>query len=183
MCICVFFWHSFQLLRSRHRFVSTSYRRRSGGRLQTLVQYLAENYIGTAQMCNLVGEWLAVFDGDDSTVDDAKNDGKKPSTASSSSSASRNLPASSNSASTASTTSSSTLRPELKKQRQEDAHSSIAMAVVENHLKTLISQRFDPKKADTIWGQKVRVALCLLVLWILISARCMSTTIIIIIIQ
>jgi hypothetical protein len=58
---------------------------------------------------------------------------------------------------------SSTATTALKKDDDNDAanrqqaQSNIAMAVVENHLKTLITQRFDPKKADTIWGQKVVV--------------------------
>jgi hypothetical protein len=101
-------------------------------------------------MCNLLGEWLSiVYEGRDKTKrlradgdDDADRNDKKR----------RRVGLSTHAAST------NDARNQLAVSTRPatETHSARgAAAVVEEHLKTLIIQRFDPKKADTIWGQQV----------------------------
>lgn len=101
-------------------------------------------------MCNLLGEWLCILragtkrgaaqldaDADDA---DADHDDKKR----------RRV----DGARIASSSSTTTTTAQQQRDGQDESKSAAA-AVVEAHLKSLITQRFDPKKADTIWGQKV----------------------------
>jgi hypothetical protein len=92
---------------------------------------LSENYVGHAQMCNLLGEWMSVLDESESSNNSTTLEAKS----------------SSNSNTTTTTTSSST------------NYINEANRIVEEHLKTLIQQHFEPKRADTIWGQKVIIIL------------------------
>jgi negative elongation factor C/D len=93
-----------------------------------LIHLLSSGYRGHAQMCNLLGEWI-----DAAASLDNKQTPSPPTTVVKS----ENNNSSSTSTAIATTTASTS-----------------ATDVVQEHIKTLIVQKFDPKKADTVWGRK-----------------------------
>jgi negative elongation factor C/D len=102
-----------------------------GGEPATLIRLLSQSYRGHAQTCNLLGDWL-----------DSANAMVSAGTA-----------ASEASVSTTTTTATTTATSSATATTVTSVLPS-ATQVAEELIKTLIAQKFDPKKADTIWGRK-----------------------------